>query len=96
MTPEAKQAMHEAIIKAIRPSLLEAPFVIDWSTVSTENYYEEPWSYSEYTAGGGDFTVSISGEFLAWDPDWFDGPAFYASRSLSPTEFGEFVSELFA
>lgn len=98
MTPESKQVMHEAIIRALDPKYLEPPYIIDWETVTTSNYYEEPWSYSEYTAGGGNYWVSISGDLLAEPddrPSWETAGRLDVGRTLSPSEFGEFVSELF-
>ena len=93
MAPELKQGLHEAVVRELCPKYLEAPYLIDWDTVSVSSYYEEPWSYSEYTAGGGDFTVRVEGTLLAADEDekdWDrDGDRFSVYRTYGPSDMAD-------
>lgn len=92
MNPELQQGLHEAVIRELAPDLLAAPYIIDWESVAVFSYYEEPWSYSEYTAGGGDFTVRVYGRLVALpdNPPWYvTGEDFDVSRSYGPSDMAD-------
>ena len=94
MAPELKQALHEAVVREVCPKYLEPPYLIDWDSVLVSSYWDAPWSYSEYTAGGGDFTVSVSGELLATPEEGVSYANFSWSATYSPEDMAGLMERL--
>lgn len=98
MSPELLQSLHEAVVRELAPDLLKAPNIIDWSTVCVWAGWEDPWSYSEYTAGGGTFSVRVTGQLIVGGEEWRDAWAaedsFSVWRDYAPSEMAELFSRL--